>query len=111
MPTRNRRRFVGQSIWYFLRQDYPQKELIVLDDGDDAVDDLIPADERIRYVRLERRISLGAKRNLGCQMSRGSLIAHWDDDDWMSAQRLSIQQAALQESDADACGARDLLPY
>jgi glycosyltransferase involved in cell wall biosynthesis len=111
MPTRNRRRFVGQAIWYFLRQDYPLRELIVLDDGDDEIDDLIPKDERIRYVRLEHRLSLGAKRNLGCQMSRGSLIAHWDDDDWMSAERLSIQVAQLVESDADACGARDLLHY
>lgn len=111
MPTRNRRRFVGQAIWYFLRQDYPLRELIVLDDGDDAIDDLIPRDERIRYIRLEHRLSLGAKRNLGCQMSAGSLIAHWDDDDWMSAERLSIQVAQLAEGDADACGARDLLHY
>ena len=25
MPTRNRRPFVSQAIWYFLRQDYPNK--------------------------------------------------------------------------------------
>ena len=111
MPTRNRRRFVGQAISYFLRQDYPLRELIVLDDGEDAADDLIPQDERIRYVRLDRRLSVGAKRNLGCQISKGSLIAHWDDDDWMSSQRLNIQVAQLLESDADACGARDLLHY
>ena len=111
MPTRNRRRFVGQSIWYFLRQDYSQRELIILDDGEDAVADLVPNDERIRYVRLDRRLSLGAKRNLGCELSRGSLIAHWDDDDWMSAERLSIQVAHLLESDALACGARHLLYY
>src|SRR5438132_2828793 len=78
MPTRNRRRFVGQSIWYSLRQNYSQRELIVLDDCEDAVADLVPNDERIRYVRLDRRLSLGAKRNLGCELSKGSLIAHWD---------------------------------
>jgi glycosyltransferase involved in cell wall biosynthesis len=111
MPTRNRRRFVGQSIWYFLRQDYAPRELIILDDGEDAVADLVPNDERIRYVRLDRRLSLGAKRNLGCELSRGSLIAHWDDDDWMAAERLSIQVTHLLESDALACGARHLLYY
>ena len=30
MPTRDHRPFVAQSIWYFARQDYPSKELIVL---------------------------------------------------------------------------------
>ena len=64
MPTRNRRQFVGQSIWYFLRQDYPNKELIVVDDGEDNVADLIPTDARIRYHRLDGPISVGAKRNI-----------------------------------------------
>ena len=111
MPTRNRRRFVGQSIWYFLRQDYPQKELIVLDDGEDSVADLIPADEHIRYVRIERSLTLGAKRNLGCELSRGALIAHWDDDDWIASHRLRLQVAQLLAHDAHACGTRDLLYY
>ena len=94
MPTRDRRRFVAQSIWYFLRQDYPNRELIVLDDGDDPVDDLVPEDARIRYVGSTRSSSLGRKRNLGCELARGELVAHWDDDDWFSADRLRIQVAA-----------------
>jgi len=50
MPTYNRRAFVPQAIYYFLRQDYPNKELIIVDDGTDEVGDLIPGDERIRYI-------------------------------------------------------------
>ena len=45
------------------------------------------------------------------QASRGELIAHWDDDDWMAADRLSVQVGALSESDAALTGARDLLYY
>ncbi len=111
MPTRNRRPFVGQAVWYFLRQDYPCKELIILDDGEDAVADLVPQDERIRYVRLEPRLSLGAKRNAACEMSRGDLIAHWDDDDWQAPHRLSAQVERLLTTGADLCGARELLHY
>jgi glycosyltransferase involved in cell wall biosynthesis len=111
MPTRNRRQFVGQAIWYFLRQDYSQRELIIVDDGEDSVADLVPNDERIRYRRLEMRLPLGAKRNLACEMSCGELIAHWDDDDWMAPNRLSIQVASLLAANAEACGARDLLHY
>lgn len=111
MPTRNRRCFVGQSIWYFLRQDYPRKELIILDDGENTVADIIPADERIRYVRHDRQLSLGAKRNLGCDLGRGELIAHWDDDDWLASHRLSVQVSELLRSDSDMCVAREMLHY
>lgn len=111
MPTRNRRLFVGQSIWYFLRQEYPQRELVIIDDGEDTVADLVPDDPRIRYVQLERRTPLGAKRNIACEMSRGDLIAHWDDDDWIAPNRLSIQVNELLSNGADVCGMRDLLHY
>jgi glycosyltransferase involved in cell wall biosynthesis len=111
MPTRNRRRFVGQAIWYFLRQDYEPRELLILDDGDDPVEDLVPSDPRISYRRLESRLPLGAKRNLACELSRGELIAHWDDDDWIAPHRLSLQVRELIGSGADACGASELLYY
>lgn len=111
MPTCERRAFVPQAVKYFLRQDYEPKELIVVDDGADAVGDLLPEDERLRYVRLERRASLGAKRNLGCEYARGSIIANWDDDDWQAPRRLSYQAGALQGAGADLCGINDLLYY
>jgi glycosyltransferase involved in cell wall biosynthesis len=111
MPTANRRVFVAQSIWYFLRQDYGPRELVVLDDGDESVAPLIPDDERIRYVRLEGRRPLGEKLNRGCGLARGELIAHWDDDDWIGPERLSRQVAALESGGADACGLDELLTY
>ena len=98
MPTRNRRRFVSQAIWYFLRQDYPQKELLVIDDGEDSVSDLLPDDDRIRYVQLDPRTVLGAKRNVGCELAHGELIAHWDDDDWSGPRRLDVQVAELRRA-------------
>jgi cellulose synthase/poly-beta-1,6-N-acetylglucosamine synthase-like glycosyltransferase len=61
MPTRNRRIFVEQSIKYFLRQDYPRKELIVIDDGEDPVADLIPAHGAVRYVHQRQRLAVGTK--------------------------------------------------
>jgi glycosyltransferase involved in cell wall biosynthesis/GT2 family glycosyltransferase len=111
MPTFDRRSFVPQAIRYFLRQDYPAKELIVVDDGPEPVADLLPPDPRVVYHRLERRTVLGAKRNLACDLARGSFIAHWDDDDWASPQRLSVQLDALTEGDADVCGVASLLCY
>jgi glycosyltransferase involved in cell wall biosynthesis len=111
MPTYNRRPFVPQAIRYFLRQDYANRELIILDDGDHSVEDLIPSDSRIRYIRLAQRMILGAKRNLACEKAQGSIIAHWDDDDWIAPHRLSYQVAELERSNADLCGAGRELYY
>ena len=111
MATRDRRPFVGQAIRYFMRQDYPRRELLVIDDGDDCVEDLIPDDERVRYLRLEARASVGAKRNLACDRAHGDLIAHWDDDDWMSPKRLSIQTRVFGSAVTDVCGANEVLYY
>jgi hypothetical protein len=111
MPTANRRHFVPQAIQYFLRQDYPCCELIVVDDGADRIGDVLPDDPRIRYLSLPRRLAIGRKRNLACQMARGSLIVHWDDDDWMAPWRLSYQVEALLRETADICGLDTPLLY
>ena len=111
MPTRNRHLFVGQAIWYFQKQDYPNKELLVLDDGEDTVENLIPDDPHIKYIRLNKRLSLGAKRNLACEMSNGELIAHWDDDDWVAPKRLSTQVKYILNSNASVCGLSNVLYY
>lgn len=108
-PTYNRRSFVPQAIRYFQAQDYPNKELILLDDGSDSVADLVPSDPRIRYLRQERKSTVGAKRNLACTEAQGEIIVHWDDDDWMSENRLSYQVKSLIEEQADICGLNKVL--
>lgn len=108
MPTANRRRFMPAAIAFFLRQDYPYRELIIVDDGADAVRDLVPSDPRVEYVRVDRH-TIGAKRNIACERARGRLIAHWDDDDWHAPNRLSLQVHALESADADIVGLTSLL--
>jgi len=103
---------VPRAIEYFERQDYPALELLVLDDGDDPVRDIMPPDPRVRYERLSPRRVLGTKRNLACEIARGDVIVHWDDDDWMGSNRVSRQVAALlQTPQAEVCGLSDLMFY
>lgn len=109
MPTYNRRLFVPQAIRYFLRQRYEPKELIIVDDGDEPVDDLVPADSRIRLIHLAERTRLGAKRNLACEAASGTYILHWDDDDWMADWRIIYQVKQLRLAKADICGLRRVL--
>lgn len=101
MPTYGRRHFVTQAVRYFLTQDYPATELIVVDDGPQPVDDLLQGDNRLRYVRLDRRVTIGAKRNLACQMAAGDLLIQWDDDDWYGPSRIRLQVADLLSGVAD----------
>ncbi|MEX2512692.1 MAG: class I SAM-dependent methyltransferase [Cyclobacteriaceae bacterium] len=111
MPTNNRRKFIPFALRYFLRQNYSNKELIIVDDGTDAIGDLIPEEPSIRYYRLDKKITLGEKLNLACGYTKGEIIAHWDDDDWYVPYRLSYQINALQNGQVDVCGINQLLYF
>lgn len=104
MPTFNRRAFIPDALRHFFAQDYPNLELIVVDDGTDPIGDLLPGDPRIVYVRLAERKSVGAKRNLACERARGTFIVHWDDDDWYPPSRVRVQIDALRQRGGDVCG-------
>jgi hypothetical protein len=59
------------------------RELIVIDDAPEPsafFADL--ADPSVRYIRVEKPVQLGEKRNLLSREARGTVIAHFDDDDW-----------------------------
>jgi len=76
MPTYNRRFFIPWAITYFLRQDYSDKELIIIDDGEDCIRDLVPVDRPcVRYYRLDAKISLGAKLNMEALSAKNAKTA------------------------------------
>ncbi len=73
----------------FLMQDYPAKELLILNDCPQQV--LESCDLRIRvFNRQTRTPSLGEKRNFLIEQAHGELIAVWDDDDIYLPWRLSV---------------------
>jgi glycosyltransferase involved in cell wall biosynthesis len=109
MPTYNRRAFVPQAIRYFLGQTYPNRELIIVDDGSDSIHDLVPANDCIRYIRLGQKATIGTKRNIACAAARGAIIVHWDDDDWHAPYQLSYQANALLHAGTDMCGVKSML--
>jgi len=105
MPTYNRRSFAARAIRFFGQQDYPDRELVILDDGEDLIEDLVPDDDPcIRYVRLEDRATIGRKRQLACEIAAGEVLVQWDDDDWFGPTRLSRQVAPLAAGTADITG-------
>lgn len=111
MPTCDRRSFIPQSLRCFFRQDYPNLELLIVDDGSDAISDCLPDDKRVRWLRLDQKLTIGAKRNLACEQARGEIILHWDDDDWYPPWRVRAQVQALLGNEAEVCGSSQLLYY
>jgi hypothetical protein len=101
MPTCDRRPFVEQSIRLFMAQDYPNRELVIVDDGADEVSDLVPAGAPVRYLRMRRPSTIGEKRNVCARASDGDIIVQWDDDDWYGPARLSRQVGPLVAGRAD----------
>src|SRR5438128_706592 len=111
MPTCNRRRFAVQAVRYFLAQDYPSKELVIVDDGTEPLARLISNDPQIRLFRKETKQILGAKRNFACEESKGEIIVHWDDDDWSAPWRVRYQVDQLLNARADICGLERIFFY
>ena len=108
LPTRGRIDFLLQAIRYFQRQDYQNRELVVVDEGEDR-SGIMPVDTRIRYERVLSGTSIGAKRNRGCALAHGSVVAQWDDDDWYADDRLSVQLAPILDGRADITAFSDTI--
>lgn len=95
MPTYGRPGYLGEAVEMFLAQDYPAKELILLNDcpGQTFRCEL----PGVQVVNVPRRYpSLGEKRNAAIEMSAGEIIAVWDDDDVHLPWRLSFSMSEMR---------------
>lgn len=105
MPTAGRPDFLLGTVRQFLRQNYPARELVIIDDSETSARHLVPASPLIRYYYLRNSgLSTGVKRNLACERAKGSVILHWDDDDWYAPDWITRQVSLLIKSRADLCG-------
>lgn len=88
-----------RAIRMWQRQVYPNRELIIVDSGEESVEALVPKAPGIRYFRVNpaayrasgAALTVGAMRNAACEQAEGLLIAHWDDDDFSHPDRLIKQ--------------------
>jgi glycosyltransferase involved in cell wall biosynthesis len=101
------------SVW---RQNYPEMEVIVVDDGstDDTgirVQDM--AHGNLRLIRLEKNLGVSGALNAGIRQARSDYIAFLDaDDEWLDS-KLSRQLpiiGARPEMTLIACGGESTDP-
>ena len=109
MPTYNRSSFITRAVNQFLQQDYPNKELIIIDDSDFSVAHLIPKSELINYSFQTNKLDIGTKRNIACKKANGEIIVHLDDDDCYSPDWLLKQVEFLIENKLEVTGLKQ--PY
>ena len=90
MPAYNARPYIEQAIRSVLDQDYPNIELIVVDDGSkDGTPELAEKFGSQVIVIRQKNAGPAAARNRGIAASRGEFIAFLDADDvWLPGKAL-----------------------
>ena len=115
-PTFNRRPFIPIMLECFKNQTYPKDriEWIIVDDGTDKVRDLIEASgiKQIKYVEVEQKMTLGAKRNYMHSFAKGTIIVYMDDDDYYPPERVShAVEKLMGNREAMCAGSSELYIY
>jgi glycosyltransferase involved in cell wall biosynthesis len=115
-PTFNRRPFMKNMFQCFMNQDYPKNriEWIIVDDGTDKVKDLIESSNipQIRYFEVDRKMTLGEKRNYMHNFVKGSIVVYMDDDDYYPPERISHAVEKLQGNTSALCaGSSEIYIY
>jgi len=97
-PTFNRRPFWPFTIKCFNHQDYPKDKIewIIIDDGSDLIEDLVKDIPQVKYFKYNEKMTLGKKRNLMHEKSKGDILVYMDDDDYYPPQRVSHAVNMLQ---------------
>ncbi|MDQ3657853.1 MAG: glycosyltransferase [Chloroflexota bacterium] len=105
----NGSRTIANCLEGVRRLDYPDKEVIVVDDGStDNVSDVAAAFD-VRLIRTANQ-GLGAARNVGMQAATGEILAYIDDDARPDPHWLSYVADMYRRTDFVAVGGPNIAP-
>tara|TARA_B100000287_G_scaffold427755_2_gene477938 strand:- start:553 stop:1641 length:1089 start_codon:yes stop_codon:yes gene_type:complete len=113
-PTFNRRPFFPYIIKCIEYQDYPKDKIewIIIDDGTDKIKDLVSHLPYVKYFEYETKMSLGKKRNLMHEKSKGEILVYMDDDDYYPVDRVShAVETLLSHPQALCSGSSEIFIY
>ena len=91
-PTYSRRKMLEIAFHNLIATDYPKDriEWIVVEDNEDSTamaSELVMnfqvnnPEIQVKYIPIQGRMSIGMKRNLGCENAKNEIILFMDDDD------------------------------
>lgn len=97
--TRNRRKLLREALSSVTAQDYPNLELVVVNDGGEDVSDLVAeAGSGLtahRYLHLHCAVGRSAAANRGLESATGGYFLFLDDDDWLDPPHVSTLVRAV----------------
>lgn len=97
IPAYNRAHLVGDAIRSILAQDYPHKQIIVVDDGStDNTREVVQAFAGIEY-HYQPNQGQAAARNAGLRLCRGEYLASLDSDDIWHTDFLRVGVGRMQQ--------------
>ena len=110
-PTFNRRPFIPMIIKCFENQTYPKDKMewIIVDDGTDKIEDLVAHIPQVKYFRYEEKLSLGRKRNITNEKTKGDIIIYMDDDDYYPPERVSHAVETLRKNPKALCAGSSIM--
>lgn len=115
MVTAARRlEFAKRSIRCFADQTYPNKELVIVNEGPVEYQHQLEAELSglpARTIWLKGSYTLGELRNIAIYASSGDIICQWDDDDFCYPTRLFAQYSRMRRADAAASFLTNQLHY
>ena len=93
---------IDYAIQSALAQDWPNKEIIVIDDAStdntsEIIKKLAEANSNIQVIRQEQNKGVAAARNKIIKTAKGEFIAFFDDDDESATTRLNKQYRRITE--------------
>lgn len=102
IPTYNYGRYLTEAIDSALNSDYPNVEVVVVNDGSTDDTDAICKryGDRIKYIYKENA-GLSAARNTGIRAATFDVVAFLDSDDVHTPQTLPVLMGALAEKGPD----------
>ncbi len=107
--THNGEATIGTCLDAVCRLDYPDFEVVVVDDGSTDRTAEIASGVDVRLIRTENR-GLSAARNTGIEASTGEIVAFTDDDAWPDRDWLGYLANAFACSDHVGFGGPNLPP-
>lgn len=103
IPTYNRAHLISETLESIQAQTYKNWECLVVDDfSTDNTEEFINQyslkDNRIKYLKNERKKGAQGARNTGILKSKGEYISFFDSDDTMFPERFEKQLSFLQKN-------------
>lgn len=107
--THNGSRTIGQCLEELAKLDYPNYEVIVVDDGSTDITAEIVSRYDVKLIQT-RNYGLSSARNTGANAASGEIVAYIDDDAWPDPHWLRYLALAFDSGDYAGVGGPNIAP-